>query len=110
MGDIVLDGNYRRYYLGCLCPEFKHYYYSIGLRMKQELYVISQAIRCKLDVTLLPNMRRVTPAYFKATIPMLCNRAAMLLRNTVEVDETSTSYLPTQPAPLISAPPLVQPQ
>ena len=30
-----------------LAPKFHPYYFSIGLRRKQELYVISQAIRCK---------------------------------------------------------------
>ena len=72
--------------------------------------MISQALRCKLDVNLPPDVRCVPPTYFKAAIPMLHEQDTMLLRNVVGVDKTLTSNLPTQPTPGISAPPLVQPQ
>ena len=92
-----------------LCPEFRQYYYSIGFKNKQEFYMILEAIRCKLDVTLPPDTRLIPQAYFTFTIPILHDRAAVLLRNVVGVNKTSTSNLPTQPTPVISTPPLVQP-
>ena len=54
---------------GGLCPEFLQYYYSIGLRKKQELYMISQAIRCKSDVNLPPITRCILNNTFRLPFP-----------------------------------------
>ena len=48
--------------------------------------------------------------YFQATIPMLHEWAAVLLRNVVFRDKTLTRNLPAQSASGTSAPHLVQPQ
>ena len=63
-----------------LASEYHQFYFSIGIRKKQELYVISQSIRCKTGL-LKPDTKRITKVYLRASIPELRDRASLLLRN-----------------------------
>ena len=63
--------------------------------------MISQALRCKLDLNYRSDIRHVPPIYVKATIPMLHDRADMLLKNVVGVDNISTGNQPTKPSPML---------
>ena len=92
-----------------MAPEWKPYLYIVGEQKKRELFVISQAIRCRSNpCNVHPNLY-VQKLYLKDIIPTLISRADKILRIVQLVTislkiriaiEATTSPIGPQPLPL----------
>lgn len=82
-----------------MLEEFKPYFFNMGIGKKQELFCISQAIRCRQEPTKYGPPRLVPNPFLGATIEVLKERAAKVISkedvvsDPVEADQQATGII-----------------
>ena len=81
------------------CQEYLPFFYDIGARKKRELYVISQAIRCRQDPSNRGPPKLVPSLYLRASVSNLKKRADKLLAGVKPLDVIQPPNSANQQAP-----------